>query len=162
MIMSENNVDDKNYLEKGKAFFKKLLSMPIDRIVSILSLLVAIFAVYYTISSTNESQKSATIIRLSEDFSKIGTMNNERISALSMGIQRSLSPKEYQRTLQINYAIYSKFIEKELGYSEFSKFNEISEDLSDSNVNNTKQIETLKKLNTEIDKLYDKVIESYR
>ena len=149
--MSENNVDDKNHLEKGNAFFKKLLKplkplkplfMPIDRMISILSLLVAIFAVYYTISNTNESQKSATIIRLSEDFSKIGTMNKERSIAIGHGQRRMLSPKEYRRTLQINYGMYARFIEKELGYSEFNKFNEVCEKLNDPKLN-----ETYEKLN---------------
>nr|WP_314740249.1 hypothetical protein [uncultured Haemophilus sp.] len=119
-----------------------------------LGLIISIIALIFSIYDSNQNQKDERILRIGDDFGEIATRNKKRIRCPSCDFGITL--KEYQRVLEINYSLHSKFIINNLEYKDFEKFGILVKELNEDN-----QVIILEKLNTEIDKLYDKLVTDY-
>lgn len=119
-----------------------------------LGLIVSIVALIWSICDSNQNQRNERIVRITDDFSQIATMNKSRITCLERPpCPRALNVEEYKRTLEINYKLHSRFIKNTLDYHSFEKFHNLIKEMKENN-----QVEVLNNLNIEIDNLIDIII----
>lgn len=135
----------------------------IGTMISILSLIFSGYIWY----ETGKATKNETISIVDNDFSKIRNTNSSYIQCLrysSINKEACLqminfeNEDVYKKALQLNYERHSKFILNDMDYPDFKNFLNVINKLH-SNNSKEDEIKILQEINTEINKLFDVLVD---